>query len=104
MCPRRLRPSHVEPSNGLSPILSDGFANRGITAMQQIKIFKGIENDLASLEAEVNAWLAESGIDVIQIFGNMAPQTSTAGSAATGLSHSDFPPSDVLLVVHYRKV
>ena len=29
--------------------------------MQQIKLFKGIENDLAALEAEVNTWLVESG-------------------------------------------
>jgi hypothetical protein len=72
--------------------------------MQQIKIFKGIENDLASLEAEVNIWIVESNADVIHIFGNIAPQTGAPDSSATGLSHSDFPPSDVLLVVHYRKV
>ena len=72
--------------------------------MQQIKIFKGIENDLAGLEAEVNAWLAESDVDVIRIFGNIAPQSGMADGRAGGLSHSDFPPSDLLLVVHYRKV
>jgi len=72
--------------------------------MQQIKIFKGIENDLASLEDEVNQWLVESAADVIHIFGNIAPQSGVADAKSAGLSHSDFPPSDVLLVVHYRKV
>jgi hypothetical protein len=72
-------------------------------AVQQIKIFEGIENDLAALETEVNSWLVESNADVIHIFGNMAPQSGVADGKSTGLSHSDFPPSDVLLVVHYRK-
>ena len=71
--------------------------------MQQIKIFKGMENDLASLENAVNRWLSESGAEVLHIFGNIAPQSGMADSKSTGLSHSDFPPSDVLLVVHYRK-
>jgi hypothetical protein len=71
--------------------------------MQQIKLFKGIENDLAALEGEVNSWLAESGADVISIFGNIAPQTTAGDAQSAGLSHSDFPPSDVFLVVHYRK-
>ncbi|HVU88555.1 MAG TPA: hypothetical protein VHD36_14640 [Pirellulales bacterium] len=71
--------------------------------MQQIKIFKGIENDLSTLEAEVNAWLAESGADVIRIFGNIAPQSGAASRRSDSLSHTDYPPSDVLLVVHYNK-
>jgi hypothetical protein len=72
--------------------------------MQQIKIFKGIENDLSTLERDVNAWLAETGADVIQIFGNIAPQSGAAAYKADSISHTEFPPSDILLVVHYRKV
>ncbi len=72
--------------------------------MQQIKIFKGIENDLSSLEGEVNAWLAEAGVDVIHVFGNIAPQSGAAASKSGSLSHTEYPPSDILLVVHYRKV
>ena len=53
--------------------------------MQQIKIFKGIENDLSALEAEVNAWLVESDVDVINIFGNIAPQSGVASNPG-GLS------------------
>jgi hypothetical protein len=69
--------------------------------MQQIKIFKGVENDLTALERDVNRWLVESGADVNSMFGNISPQTS-AGGIATGLSKSDFPPSDVLLVILYE--
>jgi hypothetical protein len=71
--------------------------------MQQIKIFKGIENDLASLEAEINAWLFESDVDVINIFGNIAPQSGTPRAKSDSYSHTESPPSDILLVVHYRK-
>lgn len=71
--------------------------------MQQIKIFKGVENDLGSLEAQVNDWLAESNAEVIHIFGNIAPQTGASVGKSAGLSHSDFAPSDVLLVIHYRR-
>jgi hypothetical protein len=70
--------------------------------MQQVKIFKGIENDLSTLEADINAWLAESDVDVINIFGNIAPQ-SGATSNPGGPARMEYPPSDVLLVVHYRK-
>ena len=70
--------------------------------MQQIKLFKGVENDLAALEAGVNTWLAETGVDVVHIFGNIAPQTPGVEVKSGGLSRSDFAPSDVLLVIHYR--
>ena len=41
--------------------------------MQQIKIFKGQEYELAMLEGMVNKWLAESEAKVVQI-GNLAPR------------------------------
>ena len=50
--------------------------------MQQIKIFKGIENDLSTLEADINAWLVESDVDVINIFGNIAPQSGATSNPA----------------------
>lgn len=72
--------------------------------MHQIKIFKGIENDLGSLEAEVNTWLVESEAQIISMFGNIAPQTESAEDKARGLSKSEFPPSDVLVVILYEKL
>lgn len=72
--------------------------------MQQVKIFKGVENDLASLEREINGWLAESRASVKQMIGNIAPQ-SLAGAAqgAHGLTKSEFPPSDILVLLLYEK-
>jgi hypothetical protein len=69
----------------------------------QIKIFKNVEADLQSLEREVNAWLAESRVEVQHIFGNIAPQTTPKDAQAPGLTKGSFAPSDVLLVVLYRQ-
>ena len=71
--------------------------------MQQVKMFKGIENELAAMESEINDWLAASKATVKQIFGNIAPQSASAGiQGGHGLTKSEFPPSDVLVVVLYE--
>ncbi|MDA7977261.1 MAG: hypothetical protein MPJ50_00665 [Pirellulales bacterium] len=67
--------------------------------MHQIKIFKGIEGALSDLESEVNSWLKSLEGTVVNISGNIAPQSNAAGSA-TGLG-TGFAPSDVIVVVHY---
>jgi hypothetical protein len=72
--------------------------------LQQIKIFKGVENDLSTLEDQVNAWLVDSKAAVLHIFGNIAPQSRPPNPQATGLSKSEFPPSDVIIVVLYDRV
>ncbi len=68
--------------------------------MQQIKIFKGIESNVSELEQEVNAWLKESGARVVNVFGNIAPQTITDPEKARGTR--GFSPSDVLIVLLYE--
>jgi len=70
--------------------------------MYQIKIFKGLESNLAGLEKEVNTWLAETNSRVVQVFGNMAP---LSGERNEGNSLSAYPyvASDVLMVVLYEK-
>jgi hypothetical protein len=70
--------------------------------MRQIKIFKGVENQLPALEAEVNAWIAQSQADVVDIQANIAPQTASSKAHATGLTQGEFPPSDVIVVVLYE--
>ena len=65
--------------------------------MQQVKLFKGIVNELELLEHDINEWLATSGSRVISMTGNIAPQTHTG---ETGLG--TFPSSDVLVVVMYE--
>lgn len=71
--------------------------------MQQIKLFKGVENNLTELEGEVNRWLADGRANVQAMFGNIAPQSKSADQGARGLTKSEFPPSDVLLILLYEK-
>jgi hypothetical protein len=71
--------------------------------VQQIKIFKGIEHDLTALEEEVNAWLVKSQVDVLQIVGNIAPQSTSGKPSASGLTQGEFPPSDVMIIVLYKR-
>ncbi len=68
--------------------------------MQKIKLFVGIETDLPGLEDKFNSWMAEHNPEVINVFGNISPQTS-ARDAAPGHGRQ-FNPSDILLAVHYR--
>ena len=69
--------------------------------MQQVKLFKGIESDVVSLENEINAWIKSSGARIVQMSGNIAPQTgSNSGSGSRiGGGHT---PSDVLIVIVYE--
>ena len=68
--------------------------------MQQIKIFKSIESDASCLEREINAWLKESGARVVNVFGNIAPQTIGDPEKAKG--NRAFSPSDILIVLLYE--
>ena len=64
--------------------------------MQQVKIFECLENEIKSLEGEINQWLSESGARIISITGNIAPQGVTSQPKARPA------PSDVLLIVLYE--
>ncbi len=66
--------------------------------MQQVKIFKSIESELVALEQEINEWVAESGAKIVNITGNIAAQSASAGSLG-----DTFSGSDVLLFVLYEK-
>jgi hypothetical protein len=70
--------------------------------MQQVKIFRSLENDLAGMEDQINAWIRRSGARVLSITGNLSPQSPSPGAASPGLGRSAFAPSDVLLVVLYE--
>jgi hypothetical protein len=71
--------------------------------MHQVKIFKGIENDTAALEKQINSWLAGEAVRVINIFGNIAPQTPPPPANAGSISQGAWPPSDILVIVHYER-
>ncbi|MGI9015007.1 MAG: hypothetical protein ACR2GY_12275 [Phycisphaerales bacterium] len=66
--------------------------------MQQIKLFKGVESEIGELQKEVNTWLKESGAKVLNIFGNISPQTTSAQSAG-----KRFLASDILIAVVYEE-
>lgn len=71
--------------------------------MQQVKLFKGVESELQSLEEAVNTWIRQTGARVISITGNVAPQTGRGGTQAVGLGGSGgITPSDVLVIVLYE--
>ncbi len=71
--------------------------------MQLVKLFKGIESELPDLEDKINTWIRESGANVIQVTGNIAPQ-SALNKPTTGqtLARGSFEASDVLIVVSYE--
>ena len=69
--------------------------------MQQVKIFKNVENNLSELEKDINDWISQSGARIISVTGNIAPQSDSSG-AVGGLSNSAFPPSDVVIVLLYE--
>lgn len=70
--------------------------------MQQIKVFKGVESEVGRLEAEVNAWIRQTGAKIISVTGNIAPQSPGAAGGKGGLGQGAFPPSDVVLVLLYE--
>lgn len=73
----------------------------------QIRIFTGHEGETAKLTDEVNAWLKQSKVRVVNVFGNIAPQSTLekpGGGKLTGAEVGPgrrFAPSDILLVVVY---
>jgi hypothetical protein len=70
--------------------------------MHQIKIFTGLETQTGDLEKEVNGWLKENNVEVLQIFGNIAPQTVVPDAPRGDSGNRRFGPSDLFLVVVYR--
>ena len=69
--------------------------------MQQIKIFKTIEPEIESLEKQINAWIRDNNVRVVNVFGNIAPQSGAADLKAVTTSRG-FAPSDVLVIVVYE--
>lgn len=70
--------------------------------MHQVKLFKGLENDLPGLEKHVNEWLAASGAKVVNILGNLAPQKDPTQPDPTGVAHSLYVPANIFFAVLYE--
>ena len=71
--------------------------------MQQVKIFKGLEGETGQLEKQINAWLGQAGVRVLQISGNIAPQSPAIEPKVGNLSGTAFTPSDIIVIVLYEK-
>jgi len=67
--------------------------------MQQIKLFKSVETEIAGLEGEINTWLKSSGGRIVNIFGNISPQTRGSGDPV----ERRFSPSDIFIAIVYEK-
>lgn len=70
--------------------------------MQQIKLFKGVERELSDLEQQVNDWLSKSEAKIVNVFGNISPQTMGDQASSGGLGGS-YAGSDILIVVVYEQ-
>ena len=64
--------------------------------MQQVKLFKGVESELETLEADVNEWIKTNNAKVLSVVGNISPQTPHTSSLGS------FPVSDILIVVTHE--
>ena len=65
--------------------------------MQQVKIFKTVDTDIAEMEKQINRWMRKSGARVLSITGNIASQLNEGGGPL-----NSFAASDILLIVLYE--
>jgi hypothetical protein len=65
--------------------------------MQQVKIFKSVDTELAEMENQINRWMRKSGARVLSINGNLTSQNSGSDSPL-----NSFAAGDVLIIVLYE--
>jgi hypothetical protein len=76
--------------------------------MHQVRIFTGIEGETEKMAKDINDWLKTSKVKVVNVFGNIAPQSTLERPDGGKLAGADagpgrrFAPSDVMLVVVYE--
>ena len=70
--------------------------------MHQIKLFVDLESNVVALETRINDWLRKSEAKVVNIFGNIAPQTTTSEAKTTALAERKFSSSDLFIAVAYE--
>ena len=64
--------------------------------MRLVKIFASKENEVKSLEADINKWVEQTGVHLVSVNGNIAPQSQVS------YPNKKPDPSDVLVVVVYE--
>ncbi len=72
--------------------------------MQRVKLFKGLETEIESLEQQINDWAESEGAKLLQATGNIATQSYNPGATpGSTLQTTTSAPSDVLITVLYEK-
>jgi hypothetical protein len=66
-------------------------------SIQQVKIFKSVDTELAELERQVNRWMRKSGARVLSINGNLSTQSGQSAGAL-----SSFAAGHILIIVLYE--
>ena len=67
------------------------------SSMQQVKIFKSVDNELAEMEKQINRWMRKSGARVLSINGNLTSQNNPSDGPL-----NSFAAGDVLIIVLYE--
>ncbi len=70
--------------------------------MPKIKLFVDIESNIENMETRINDWITGSNAKVINVFGNIAPQTVTGDAKATATGGRRFSSSDVFVAIVYE--
>ncbi|HBV64893.1 MAG TPA: hypothetical protein DEF45_17935 [Rhodopirellula sp.] len=65
--------------------------------MQQVKIFKSVDNELEEMEKQINRWMRKSGARVLSINGNLTSQNGNSDGPL-----NSFAAGDVLIIVLYE--
>ncbi len=64
--------------------------------IQQVKLFKSVDSEMADMERQINRWMRKSGATILSVSGNLAAQPSSGGPMST------FSVSDILIIVTYE--
>lgn len=65
--------------------------------VQQVKLFKGVDTELAEIEKQINRFIRKYNVRVLSITGNLAP----SGAAANGPMNT-FSGGDVMVILLYE--
>lgn len=67
--------------------------------MAKVKLFKGVEQELAALEADINHWAESTRAKILSICGNIAPQSGSGHQ----IGSTSFGGSDILVIITYEE-
>ncbi len=65
--------------------------------MQQVKIFKSVDTEIADMEKQMNRWIRKTGVRILSITGNLTSQNAPASGAM-----NSFAAGDVMVIILYE--